>query len=186
MLEDFDFTVAIREVSVHSWRWLWLWRWISCDSVDLYIYTWCCFWNHKRQMNIVIFSLISNLLLCNLLPACDSRRMWNGDSAQQAVLRSVQLPVCSTWRRVCWAGDCDVGSPPPGPLLTLRPIQSSHCHCAPAMWSRGPGETSADGGGVQVRDEHWGTERRDHSFHAAVTVLQLLQQQYTVFVILML
>lgn len=119
-----------------------------------------------------MFSLISSFFV--ILPACDGRRMRHSDSAQQAVFRSVQLPVCPIRGGVHWDG----GPSPPGPLLTLRPVQSSHCCRAPALWSRGPGEASDGSGGVQVWDGWWGKECRGCSFLAAVAVLQLLQHKY--------
>lgn len=93
-----------------------------------------------------------------VLPACDNRRMQHRNSAQQAVFRPVQLPVCPIWRGVCRAGYWDRVPPPPDPLLPLRPIQSSHCGCAPALWSQGPGEASDGGGGVQMWDGPRGKE----------------------------
>lgn len=68
--------------------------------------------------------------------------MRHGNSAQQAVFRPVQLPVRPIRKGVCGG--------PPVPLLTLRPIKSSHSDCAPALRGRGPGQASDGGGGVQV------------------------------------
>lgn len=106
-----------------------------------------------------------------ILTARDSRWMRNSNSAQQAVFRPVQLPLCAVWRRPCRAGSWDRGLQPAGPLLPLRPIQSSHRHRACALWSRGPREASDGGRGLQVWDEPWGKKRLGCSLCTHVTVL---------------
>lgn len=85
-----------------------------------------------------------------LLAACHGTRMSTGDGPQQAVLRSVQLPLCPVPGGVCRAESRDRGLPSPGPLLPLRPLQSPHRHGAPAVWSCEPGGASDGGAGVQV------------------------------------
>lgn len=107
----------------------------------------------------------SNQPLLNVFPACDGRRMPNGDCAQQAVLRPVQLALRPVRGGVCWAEPRVGGLPPPGPLLPLRPRQSSHHHCAPAVWGWSSGEASDGGGRVQMwhgprRAEIWGCALR--------------------------
>lgn len=70
-----------------------------------------------------------------------------GDGAQQTVLRSVQLPLCSIGGAV-WGRDGVIA--PAGALLPLRPVQGSHRGGAPALRSTCPGEAGDGCGGMQM------------------------------------
>lgn len=142
---------------------LMLWWRISRDDLELIPPTFCSLRDITVMLSLILpFSVI--------LPARDSRRMCHSNSAQQTVFWSVQLAVCTIWSRARRARYRYRGPPPPGHLFPLRPVQGSHCGCAPALWSRRPGKASDGGGGMQVRDEPWGKECRGCSFSTPVTV----------------
>lgn len=71
-----------------------------------------------------------------------------GDGAQQTVLRSVQLPLCSTGGAVRRRDG--VPPPPAGLLLPLRSLQGSHGGGAPALRRTRPGEAGDGCGGMQM------------------------------------
>lgn len=156
-------SVTIKKMSVHSCRSSRLWCRISCDDLELIFPPF-----YQIRGITLMFRLI--LPLSVILTACDSRRMRHSNSAQQTVFWSVQLPVCPIWSWICRAGYWCRGPPPPDHLFPLRPVQGSHCGCAPALWSQSPGKASDGGGGMQVWDEPWGKECRGCSFTTPVTV----------------
>lgn len=120
-------------------------------------------------------------MFCAILTARDSPGVQHGDGAQPAVLRPVQLPVRTAGRRVRSVRRRRPPPPTQSPLLPLRPLQGPHRGRAPGL--RGgprPAEESPGGGGVQVRDEPGGEERRGRRcrcLRAAVTQNSLTSLQ---------